>query len=260
DYMDMDAIKRHFGAGEAAVMSVLAGADLVLLGPDLETQREVHAALLAAMRDGTLSEERVREAAGRSLAVAQAYPPQLDAEAPPYAAHRELARQVAEAGATLLWNDDVLPLAAAADVLVIAPQPGGFGEPPHLGDVLARSLPGVRSLAVATNPTEEQIATALAQAQTADVVVLATYHWLGAFPAGMARLADSLGATGTPLVVVAIGNPDDVRFLSVRPAAFLAVYGYREANLQGAAAVLTGAITARGVLPVPIEGVPAAPR
>src|SRR5690606_25061912 len=125
DYMDMDAIKRHFGAGEAAVMSVLAGADLVLLGPDLETQREVHAALLAAMRDGTLSEERVREAAGRSLAVAQAYPPQLDAEAPPYAAHRELARQVAEAGATLLWNDDVLPLAAAADVLVIAPQPGG---------------------------------------------------------------------------------------------------------------------------------------
>lgn len=259
DYMDMDAIVSNFGAGEATVLSVLAGADLVLVGPDLETQREVYAALLAAVRDGRLSEARVREAVERSLAVARRYPPRLDSAPPDYAAHRELAREVAVAGATLLWNDGVLPLTDGGDALVVAPQPSAFGEPPHLGAVMKRSLAGVRSLPVATNPSDEQIAAAVERAATADVVVLATYHWLGAFPSGMARLAERLVATGKPLVVVAIGNPDDNRFLPVRPDAYLAVYGYREANLQGAVALLAGDAdlgavpggVPGGVLPVP---------
>src|SRR5690606_4892232 len=121
DYMDMDAIVKNFGAGEAAVLSVVAGADLVLLGPDFDTQRQVRAALLAAVADGRLSEERVRQAVSRSVAVARNHPPQLDTAAPDYAAHRELARSVAQRGATLLWNDGTLPLAAGADVLVVAP-------------------------------------------------------------------------------------------------------------------------------------------
>lgn len=262
DYMDMDAIVKNFGAGEAAVMSVLAGADLVLLGPDLDKQREVHAALTDALNSGRLSETRVRDAVARSSAVAAAYRPRLDAETPDYAAHRALAREVAERGATLLWNDGVLPLAPGADVVVVAPQPGGFGQPPHLGDVLAQvaadggaGLGSVRSVAVGTNPNEEQIATAVAAAASADVVVLGTYRWLGVFPAGMGRLAErlaaELGATGKPLVVVALGNPDDVRLLPVRPDAYVAAYGYREANLQGAAGVLTGLVAPSGRLPVP---------
>src|SRR5690606_32040899 len=142
-----------------------------------------------------------------------------------FASHRELAASVAGAAATLLWNDGVLPLVPGSDVLVVAPQPGGFGQPPHLGDVLGRSFAGVRSLAVATNPTAEQIATAVAEASAADVIVLGTYRWLGAFQAGMVHLAEALAATGKPLVIVPLGNPDDLRFLPVRPDAYLAVYG-----------------------------------
>ncbi|HZJ10575.1 MAG TPA: glycoside hydrolase family 3 N-terminal domain-containing protein [Trueperaceae bacterium] len=251
DYMDMDAIAKSYGAGEAAVLSVLAGADLVLLGPDLDTQRQVYAALKEAVRSGRLSEERVRGAVAASQAVASTYRPRLDAAPPDYAAHRELARTVAETGATLLSNDGVLPLATDADVLVVAPQPSGFGQPPHLGHVLGRSLAGVQSLPVSVNPDEAEIAAAVERAGTVGVVVLGTYHWLGAFPDGMAQLAERLAATGKPVVVVALGNPDDVRFLPVRPAAYLAVYGYREANLEGAAAVLTGEVEPSGRLPVP---------
>lgn len=257
DYMDMDAIVDNFGAGEAAVLSVLAGADLVLLGPDLDTQREVHTALLEALRDGRLSEERVRTAVARSRALAVEHPPRLDAPVPDYAAHRDLARTVGERGATLLWNDGLLPLAADAEVLVIAPQPGGFGRPPHLGEVLARQHASVSSLEVAANPSDAEIASAAALAANADFVVLGTYHWLGAFPGGMATLAQRLQEAGTPLVVVALGNPDDNRFLATAADAYLAIYGYREANLQGAAAVLTGAVAPRGVLPVPAGELPA---
>lgn len=253
DYMDMDAIANHYGAGEAAVLSVIAGADLLLLGPDLDAQREVLAALLESVRSGRLSEARVRDAVARSAAVAAAYRPRLDAAAPDYAANRELAHEVAVRGATLLLNDGILPLAAGSTVLVVAPQPGGFGQPPHLGDVLAGvdTSAAVRRVAVGTNPNDEQIAAAVAEASSADVVVLGTYRWLGAFPAGMARLAQRLAEAGKPLVVVALGNPDDLRLLPVRPAAYIAAYGYREANLVGAAAVLTGTSPLSGRLPVP---------
>src|SRR5690606_4510876 len=98
--------------------SVVAGADLVLLGPDLDLQRDVHAELSEAVRDGRLPEARVREAVGRSLKLAMTYRPRLDAAPPDYQAHRALARQVATAGATLLWDEGVLPLAPGRDVLV----------------------------------------------------------------------------------------------------------------------------------------------
>lgn len=257
DYMDMKAIDENFGAGEAAVLSVLAGADLVLLGPDLDKQREVHAALVEAVRSGRLSEERVWEAVARTQAVAERYRPEWDAPTPDYETHRELASRVATEGATLLFNDDaLLPLAADARVLVVAPQPSLFGQPPHLGEVLAESLPGAYSLTIAERPTAAQIEEAVEMAAEADVIVLGSYHWLGGFPAGLAELESQLAATGKPLVVVALGNPDALRFLPERPDAYLAVYGYRESNLRGAAAILTGAAQPGGRLPVPLGEYP----
>ena len=63
DYMNMKAIADNYGAGEAAVLSVLAGSDLVIVGPDPAVQREVYDALLGAVRSSRLPEKRVLEAA-----------------------------------------------------------------------------------------------------------------------------------------------------------------------------------------------------
>jgi beta-N-acetylhexosaminidase len=251
DYMDMKAIEQNFGAGEAAVRSVLAGADMVLLGPDPQKQREVHAALIDAVRSGRLSEERVREAVARSERVALSYRPDWQAPEPDYAAHRELAEEVAEKAVTMLWNDGVLPLSPEQEVLVVAPRPSLFGEPPHLGSVLRDEHDRVRTVTMSERPSAGEIEEAVQEAASADVVVLGTYHWLGPFSEGLETLEERLAGTGKPLVVVALGNPDDLRFLPVRPDAYLAAYGYREANLRGVSAVLTGASSLRGKLPVP---------
>ncbi|MDQ3458974.1 MAG: glycoside hydrolase family 3 C-terminal domain-containing protein, partial [Deinococcota bacterium] len=254
------------------VRSIVAGADLVLLGPDRAVQGEVHEALVEAVRSGRISEARVQDALARVERVAKRYRPGWERTtsdatsdatsdptsepAPDYAAHRALAREVATRGATLLWNDGVLPLDPAADVLVVAPRPSLFGEPPHLGTVLERYRDGVKSVFVGDRPSAAQIAEAVAGARDADVVVLASYFWMGGYPAELQELAQGLVATSKPIVLVSLGNPDDLRFLPFRPQAYLAVYGYRESNLEGASAVLTGEARPQGKLPVPVGDYP----
>ena len=68
----------------------------------------------------------------------------------------------------------------------------------------------------------------------------------------MTGLEAQLSEMGEPLVIVALGNPDDLRSLKVQPSAYLAGYGYREANLEDVAAVLLGQVEPTGHLPVPV--------
>ena len=63
DDLVMDAISSVYGTGEAAVLAVLAGNDLLCVS-ELPEQ---YNAVLAAIEDGTISKEAVRESAGRIL-------------------------------------------------------------------------------------------------------------------------------------------------------------------------------------------------
>jgi len=65
DFSMASASQNHLKPEAAAVLSLAAGADMVLVWPpDL---RRTHRAILAALNDGKLSRERLREAAGRII-------------------------------------------------------------------------------------------------------------------------------------------------------------------------------------------------
>jgi beta-N-acetylhexosaminidase len=64
DALEMRAVSATVGAAEGAVLALLAGADALCLGHDLRPE-SVHAAVVAAVRDGRLDEARVGEAASR---------------------------------------------------------------------------------------------------------------------------------------------------------------------------------------------------
>lgn len=66
DAMDMAAVTDGFGTGEATVRSLAAGADLVLMPPDV---RAAHAAIVEAVAEGNLPAARLAEAATRSVAL-----------------------------------------------------------------------------------------------------------------------------------------------------------------------------------------------
>ena len=62
DAMNMKAISEYYGSGQAAVLALKAGCDMVLMPEDFQ---EAYAAVLEAVQDGTISEERINDALRR---------------------------------------------------------------------------------------------------------------------------------------------------------------------------------------------------
>ncbi len=74
DGMDMHAIAHRYGAGQAAVRALVAGADMVMAIGTRETQEETVAAIAAAIRSGELPMAQVEQKLARLAALAAAHP------------------------------------------------------------------------------------------------------------------------------------------------------------------------------------------
>lgn len=70
DSHEMGAITQYYGTGEAAVMAIEAGCDIVLMPYDLD---EAYAAVAEAVENGTLTEERIDESVLRILTLKYRY-------------------------------------------------------------------------------------------------------------------------------------------------------------------------------------------
>lgn len=68
DAMNMDAIARNYSSAQAAIASVKAGVDLILMPEDLTS---AYSGLLQAVRDGEITEERIDESVRRILEAKQ---------------------------------------------------------------------------------------------------------------------------------------------------------------------------------------------
>ena len=74
DAMDMHAIAHRYGAGQAAVNALVAGADMVMALGSAAIQEQSIAAIAAAIDDGTLPMDDVEQKLARLSALARAYP------------------------------------------------------------------------------------------------------------------------------------------------------------------------------------------
>ncbi len=253
DHMDMKAIANNYGAGEAAVMSIVAGADLVMIGYREEKQAEVYNALLAALESGRISQQRLYDALQHSANLANTYQSNLNTELPDYSLNKLKAEKQALQAATLLTNDGVLPIKVASQLLVISPYIKRIKAVPDLAKQLAYYYP-TNSLDISIEPSDIEIAVAVEAAKDVDVIVLASYHFRGKFLDNVIRLEQALINTNKPLIVVALGNPDDIRYFDNKPNAYLALYGFDDSNLKAAREILSGNAWPTGKLPMGFEG------
>ncbi|MDP6059729.1 MAG: glycoside hydrolase family 3 protein, partial [Pirellulaceae bacterium] len=124
DCLEMRSVKDHWSTKDAAVLSVLAGNDIVLTNSD---PLDTYHGLVEAVREGRIAEARIDDSVRRILAFKQSWHimqwqdrgrTELD-----FVAHRRLADEIAERSVTLVKDGGVLPLVASEDldVLVIEP-------------------------------------------------------------------------------------------------------------------------------------------
>ncbi|WP_114561529.1 glycoside hydrolase family 3 protein, partial [Desertihabitans aurantiacus] len=258
DGMAMRAIADRWGTGEATVLAVEAGADVVLAGRTAETSAQ---ALHEAVLSGRLSEARLDESVQRVLRTKCRYGlferPWANAGRADRLVgnptHLEQATEIGRRSITVVRDQGVLPLQPSQRVAVVGPE---------RAEALAGHLAerGLQTTAVPTSrrPAPAQLDAAVEAAAAADVVVVTTFTY-STMPPEQRALVDALTAGGTPVVAVSLGIPYD---LAGAPGAETAIATYAlnvnavdpESVLWGLADVMAGRAEAGGRLPVTVEG------
>ncbi|MDP2341898.1 MAG: glycoside hydrolase family 3 N-terminal domain-containing protein [Deltaproteobacteria bacterium] len=249
DGLEMQGMLERFGAGEAAIQAVVAGADMVMVLWSVEKKREVRQALLDAATSGRLPRDRLDQAVRRVLeAKARAglfQRPVVDIKS----AKRQLARHdrkamrdVARRAVTVVKDRrHSLPLTRETVVAVAAAQPA------FLQGIAAATR--ARTLTLSWTPNKERVRKDAARlvelAKDADVVVVGMQN---GDHAALVRAVQT-AFPDKPIVVVSFGSPYLIySFPTV--SAYVCAFGWRDDSARAAAKVLIGAFRAEGRMPV----------
>ncbi|NGO69580.1 glycoside hydrolase family 3 protein [Streptomyces boncukensis] len=246
DGIEMGAVSDVYGIEGATVRAVAAGADAVCVGgesAERATADGLRDALVRAVLDGTLPEERLAEAASRvrefaswSAALARDAAPEADAPDIGLVAARRAVRVHSRPG-----TGAELPLAGDPHVVELSPAMSlavDGGTPWGVADPLRALRPGTTSVRIAESELADENGlldrVALAPATGRELVVVvrdaARHGWMSRALAGLvSRRPDAL--------VVEMGVPAGDRVGAVH----LATHGATRVSGIAAAEVLTGA-------------------
>ena len=266
DALDMAGATATYPPDVAPVKAVLAGADQLLVPPEMDT---AYAAVLAAVRSGTISKHRLNSSVYRILmhkfSRGLVRDPFVDPAAAPLVMgapeHLAAAQAITDRTTTLVKNDaGLLPLAPGPRRVLVT----GWGvtTTQNLATALGTRGATTQVLQTGTTPTASDVDAAVAAAEDADLVVVSTNNAYAvdastgqptAAAAAQTRLVRALLATGTPVVVAAMRNPYDVASFPDAPTV-LDTYGYTPDQVESLVRVLFGEIDPVGRLPVSIPG------
>jgi len=264
DALDMGAIVAGWGAEDAPVRALEAGADL-LLQVEPEDVGRVIDAIVAAVHTGRLIEAGIDRSVRRLLEAKAALGLHrnrfVDLERIPEVVgspgHLERARIAAERSITLVRDRDVvLPLRGGRVLCILYRDPlEPFAGRTFLAGLRSRA-DTVTSVVLDPGSDPRALTAAVEGAAAADVVVFAPFIRVGAYRGGLA-LPEAVAATinalaaERPTVVVSFGNP---YLLDQLPDVGTYVLAWAGWDLMQAAAAraVTGDAPITGRLPIPL--------
>lgn len=283
DWEDMRyLVDRHKVAPDyktAIAMSVNAGVDMAM---EPSNAAEFTSLLLANVRDGSVSRQRIDQAVRRILKLKfdlglfeKPYVDPAKADGNVVNVDRPLARQAAAEGTVLLKNDGVLPLSSSSKKIVVTGetaddvrrQLGGWtvawqGVPensplPPTATVLTGVREAVPGASVVHAPTQ---AAAVTEAAGADAVVVVLGEKPGAegvadtenpaLTAEQQAWVDAVQATGKPVVVVLLTGRPQVLGAAADANALVAGWLPGSEGGRAIADVLFGVVNPSGKLPI----------
>ncbi len=249
DSMGMAAIDQHWGRGEAATLSLLAGADMLEGLGSLKSQVATFEALEAAERDGRISQARIEVSLGRLRRLSERFPSvtthydssQLEADI-------RLAQQAWRRGITAVGEPQVPAPGSAITLVAAAEIPGeNVAELGISGASLTTVLEGVYRVNPVLYPLRqplEALSAVRAASARGDTIVFASTsrHRLP-------EEARHLAFEARPKLHLALWNAYSVADV---PAPALVTYGYRPEAMAALLEVLRGA-PVLGHAPVQLE-------
>lgn len=251
DDMEMKAIDDRYRSGEAAVMAIEAGADIVMVLWSPTKQIEVFDALLSAVKSGRISQARLDQSVERILKskAPSAFDRRfVDVDAVGGTvgseAHRQLAQTIALRAITVVRNrDNLLPLKLEPETSVLI-----LNKSSILFDSFKAPHPNTVEARIPEKSEVENILPQLTlQIKNADVVIA------GIMNNDQAAFIQQISvATTTPVIVIALGSPYTLQRC---PAASASIAGYdiHKASVSAAVEVILGAQKAQGKLPIQLS-------
>lgn len=222
---------------EVPVQAILAGNDILLNPPNVDL---AYNAVLEAVKDGTISEDRLDESVYRILKAKKdkdlfnnPFTPVEAVEDIGKDEHKAKAKEIAEKSITLVENKDrILPLDVEQNIYVMGLDSSAKG------DILKRYL-------------EDNGHQIVDEDSEADVIVIATFNVTESEL--QVEEVESYVKSDTPVIVIAMQNPYDlIEFPEVD--GYLTTYSNFDVSVEAAANVISGNINPTGKLPVSIPG------
>jgi beta-N-acetylhexosaminidase len=274
DAMSMKGVTNSFPNGEASVLAIEAGADMLVLPPDVPAAFD---AIKAAVAAGRITEARIDQSVRRILRAKAS----LDLQDPRNRftdvgrimntvgskPHRDFAQRISDAAITLVRDDNkVLPLRASPDLRVVQinllDSRNGWREGVP-GRVMTAELPKRFPRAVTVQVDDQSTATELDMvrklAQLADAVVVNGYIRVAAYKgsidltAAQTSLLKDLIALKKPLVYTSFGSPYVLTHIAELPS-YVVAYDTSVTAEMAAVRAMTGEIAFRGKLPISLPG------
>jgi len=266
DALEMGGIAKGYSGGEAAVLALEAGADVLLMPPDAEAAIN---AVAAAVAKGHISRKRIDESVMRILRakarVGLASKKLVDLEeihsVVNSAESNAEAQRIADRSVTLVRNTgDFVPLKAPGTTafFILAEGRSSVEGEAFAAEVRKRSAAATVIIVDATMPDADLEAAVRKASQASQYVVaafasVAAYRGSVALGGGFPMLLQNLIATKKPVALIALGNPYLLRnFPDV--AAYLTTYSTVPPSEIATVKALFGDIAIGGKLPVTVPG------
>ncbi len=266
DAMDMQGLASLYSQGEAAVRAIEAGVDVLLMpsGPEACIR-----ALMAAVKSGRISRQRIDASAAKIMAAKQEVGllrsrfVNLDSisdgvKDPNF---EQVAQSVADRAFTLVKDDKHLfPIAEGGGSCLVVLSEGEFSQRGQtLASELRRHASDLR-IYVANSGTPAPLLTAIAidtasckQIYVAAFVTVAAYRGSVALQGGLNSFMNTLVHGPVPVALISLGNPYLLRdFPDI--ASYAATFSTSTTSEMAAAKAISGEIPITGKMPVSIPG------
>jgi len=269
DGMDMGGITRNYWSGEAAVMAINAGIDVLLIPPDFETTFQY---ILNSVRAGRISVHRLDESVKRLLTakmdfgLERGWHVDLEAVETSLAApdHLRKAEEIANAAMTLLKDGKaILPLHEevldSLLVVTVSDNPDGPTRGARLNSEIHKRAPGAKTAFIDSRSSAGEVRTIIHQAQSVDALVVGIFvKWRDhkgsiAMPDTTVSLLHDLLQVDKPMAVIAFGSPYVYQQIPETPS-YLCAYGTDALSIRAATRAIFGEVPLTARLPVSVPG------